>query len=41
MSIFQLRVTKRGRITLPKKMRDENRIQDGDILTLVNLFPNP
>ena len=27
----------RGLITLPKELRDENRIQDGDILTLVDL----
>jgi len=37
MSIFQLRVTKQGRITLPKNLRDANRIQDGDILTFVDL----
>jgi bifunctional DNA-binding transcriptional regulator/antitoxin component of YhaV-PrlF toxin-antitoxin module len=37
MSTFQLHVAKRGLITLPKELRDENRIQDGDILTLVDL----
>lgn len=37
MSISQLRMAKRGCITLPKELRESNRIQDGDILTLVDL----
>jgi bifunctional DNA-binding transcriptional regulator/antitoxin component of YhaV-PrlF toxin-antitoxin module len=37
MGTFQLQVAKRGLITLPKELRDTNRIQDGDILTLVDL----
>ncbi len=37
MDTFQLQVAKRGLITLPKELRDANRIQDGDILTLVDL----
>jgi len=37
MGTFQLQVAKRGLITLPKELRDENRIQDGDILTLLDL----
>lgn len=37
MGTYQLQVAKRGLITLPKELRDENRIQDGDILTLVDL----
>ncbi len=37
MKTFQLQVRKRGRIALPKELRNEIRIQEGDILTLVNL----
>ncbi len=37
MDTFQLQVAKRGLITLPKELRDANRIQDGDILTLIDL----
>jgi bifunctional DNA-binding transcriptional regulator/antitoxin component of YhaV-PrlF toxin-antitoxin module len=37
MGTFQLQVAKRGLITLPKELRDENRIQDGDLLTLIDL----
>lgn len=37
MGTFTLQVAKRGLITLPKELRDANRIQDGDVLTLVDL----
>jgi bifunctional DNA-binding transcriptional regulator/antitoxin component of YhaV-PrlF toxin-antitoxin module len=37
MSTFQLQVAKRGLVTLPKELRESNHIQDGDILTLVDL----
>jgi bifunctional DNA-binding transcriptional regulator/antitoxin component of YhaV-PrlF toxin-antitoxin module len=34
---FRVQVAKRGLITLPKELRDANRIQDGDVLTLFDL----
>jgi bifunctional DNA-binding transcriptional regulator/antitoxin component of YhaV-PrlF toxin-antitoxin module len=37
MKTFQLQVAKRGIVTLPKELRESNHIQDGDILTLVDL----
>lgn len=37
MSTFQIQVAKRGLVTLPKELRESNHIQDGDILTLVDL----
>ncbi len=34
---FQIRVVRRGVITLPKALRESNRIEEGDLLTLVDL----
>jgi AbrB family looped-hinge helix DNA binding protein len=34
---FQIQVVRRGVITLPKELRDANHIQEGDILSLVDL----
>jgi len=34
---FQVRVVRRGVITLPKELRDHNHIQEGDTLTLTEL----
>ncbi len=34
---FQVQVVRRGVITLPKELRQANRIQEGDVLTLVDL----
>lgn len=34
---FQVQVVRRGIITLPKELRDHNRIEDGDMLTLIDL----
>lgn len=34
---FQIQVVRRGVITLPKELREQNRINEGDILTLVDL----
>jgi len=34
---FTIQVVRRGVITLPKELRDANRIQDGDTLTLIDL----
>ncbi len=34
---FQVQVVRRGVITLPKELREANRIQEGDILTLIDL----
>ncbi len=36
-NIFQVQVVRRGVITLPKKLRHENQIKEGDILTLIDL----
>lgn len=36
-STYQLQVGRRGVITLPKALRDQNNIADGDILTLIEL----
>jgi len=36
-STFTIQVVRRGVITLPKELRDANRIQDGDTLTLIDL----
>ncbi len=35
--IFQVQVVRRGVITLPKALRDQNRIEEGDTLTLIDL----
>ncbi|HSG43629.1 MAG TPA: AbrB/MazE/SpoVT family DNA-binding domain-containing protein [Anaerolineales bacterium] len=34
---FQVQVVRRGIITLPKELRDHNRIEEGDMLTLIDL----
>ncbi len=34
---FQVRVVRRGVITLPKALRDNSHIEEGDLLTLVDL----
>jgi bifunctional DNA-binding transcriptional regulator/antitoxin component of YhaV-PrlF toxin-antitoxin module len=34
---FQVQVVRRGVITLPKQLRDQNRIEKGDTLTLIDL----
>ncbi|KAF0109690.1 MAG: hypothetical protein FD147_2122 [Chloroflexi bacterium] len=36
-NIFQVQVVRRGIITLPKELRDNNRIEEGDLLTLIDL----
>jgi len=34
---FQVQVVRRGIITLPKELRENNRIEEGDLLTLIDL----
>ena len=34
---FQVQVVRRGVITLPKELREQNRITEGDMLTLIDL----
>ena len=34
---FQVQVVRRGIITLPKELRDHNNIEEGDMLTLIDL----
>jgi AbrB family looped-hinge helix DNA binding protein len=34
---FQVQVVRRGMITLPKDLRDHNHIEEGDVLTLIDL----
>jgi AbrB family looped-hinge helix DNA binding protein len=34
---FQVQVVRRGIITLPKQLRDYNHIEEGDMLTLIDL----
>lgn len=34
---FQVQVVRRGIITLPKQLRDNNQIEEGDLLTLIDL----
>lgn len=34
---FQVQVVRRGVITLPKDLRDHNNIEEGDMLTLIEL----
>ena len=34
---FKVQVVRRGIITLPKELREHNRIEEGDILTLIDL----
>lgn len=37
MTIYQIRVAKRGVITLPVEIRKENRIREGQTMTLIDL----
>ena len=34
---FQVQVVRRGIITLPKELREQNNIEEGDTLTLIDL----
>ena len=34
---FQVQVVRRGIITLPKELREHNHIEEGDMLTLIDL----
>jgi AbrB family looped-hinge helix DNA binding protein len=34
---FQVQVVRRGVITLPKELRDQNKIEEGNTLTLIDL----
>ncbi len=34
---FKVQVVRRGIITLPKELRDQNHIEEGDTLTLIDL----
>ena len=34
---FKVQVVRRGLITLPKELREQNRIDEGDTLTLIDL----
>lgn len=34
---FEVKVVRRGVITLPKELRDHNRIKEGDVFTLIEL----
>ena len=34
---FQVQVVRRGIITLPKELRENNNIEEGDMLTLIDL----
>jgi AbrB family looped-hinge helix DNA binding protein len=34
---FQVQVVQRGIITLPKELRDRNNVEEGDMLTLIDL----
>lgn len=35
--IFEVKVVKRGVITLPKELRDRNHIEEGDLFSLIEL----
>jgi AbrB family looped-hinge helix DNA binding protein len=37
---YQVQVGRRGVITFPKEMRDQNNIADGEILNLIELSEN-
>ncbi len=37
MTVYQIQVAKRGVITLPVEVRRENQIQEGQILSLIDL----
>lgn len=34
---FSVQVVQRGLITLPRELREQNRIREGDVLTLIDL----
>jgi AbrB family looped-hinge helix DNA binding protein len=34
---FQVQVVRRGLITLPKELRDHNNIEEGDMMTLIDI----
>lgn len=36
-NVFQVQVVRRGIITLPKELREQTNIEEGDMLTLINL----
>ena len=36
-SVFEVKVVRRGVITIPKELRDQNNIAEGDTLTLISL----
>jgi len=36
-NIFQVKVVRRGVITLPKELREHSHIEEGDMLTLIEL----
>ena len=36
-NIFQVKVARRGVITLPKELREHSHIEEGDMLTLIEL----
>jgi len=35
--VFQVQVVRRGIITLPKELREQNNIEEGDLLNLIDL----
>jgi len=39
-STYQVQVARRGVITFPKELRDQNNIADGEILNLIELSDN-
>jgi AbrB family looped-hinge helix DNA binding protein len=39
-STFQVQVGRRGVITIPKELREQNNIKDGEILNLIELSEN-
>jgi len=39
-NVYQIQVGRRGVITFPKELRDENAIADGDVLTLIEIADN-
>ena len=36
-NVFQVRIVRRGIITLPKELREQTNFEEGDMLTLINL----
>jgi bifunctional DNA-binding transcriptional regulator/antitoxin component of YhaV-PrlF toxin-antitoxin module len=39
-TVYQIQVGRRGVITFPKELRDQNNIADGEILNLIELSNN-